>query len=67
MISQATEWCLCPHWAARLHRGGDRVDISGLHIATVVRLRYDPHSQAYVDRRISESLSMPEIIRCQKR
>lgn len=51
----------------RLHRGGDRASNSALHIATVVRLRYDPRSRAYADRRTTEGLSMPEIIRCQKR
>lgn len=51
----------------RLHRGGDRAGNSALHIATVVRLRYDPRSRAYADRRTTEGLSMPEIIRCQKR
>jgi len=51
----------------RLHRGGDRAGNSALHIAAVVRLRYDPRSRAYADRRTSEGLSMPEIIRCQKR
>jgi transposase len=51
----------------RLHRGGDRAGNSALHIAAVVRLRYDPRSRAYADRRTTEGLSMPEIIRCQKR
>jgi transposase len=51
----------------RLHRGGDRVANSALHIAAVVRLRYDPRSRAYADRRTAEGMSMPEIIRCQKR
>jgi len=51
----------------RLHRGGDRSGNSALHIATIVRLRYDPRSRAYADRRTTEGLSMPEIIRCQKR
>lgn len=50
----------------RLHRGGDRTGNRALHIATIVRLRYDPRSRAYADRRTSEGLSMPEIIRCQK-
>ena len=35
----------------RLHRGGDRAGNSALHIAAVVRLRYDPRSRAYADRR----------------
>ncbi|GAQ41515.1 transposase [Mycobacterium pseudoshottsii JCM 15466] len=51
----------------RLHRGGDRTGNRALHIAAVVRLRYDPRSRAYADRRTSEGLSKPEIIRCQKR
>ena len=51
----------------RLHRGGDRAGNSALHIAAVVRLRYDPRNRAYADRRTAEGLSMPEIIRCQKR
>ncbi len=51
----------------RLHRGGDRASNSALHIATVVRLRYDPRSRAYAGRRTTEGLSMPEIIRCKKR
>jgi transposase len=51
----------------RLHRGGDRSGNSALHIAIIVRLRYDPRSRAYAHRRTTEGLSMPEIIRCQKR
>ena len=35
----------------RLHRAGNRA----LHIATVVRLRYDPHSRAYAERRTTEA------------
>jgi transposase len=46
----------------RLHRGGDRAGNSALHIATIVRLRYDPRSRAYAERRTTEGLSMPEII-----
>jgi transposase len=51
----------------RLHRGGDRSGNSALHIATIVRLRYDQRSRAYAERRTTQGLSMPEIIRCQKR
>lgn len=51
----------------RLHRGGDRAGNSALHIAAIVRLRYDPRSRAYTNRRTTEGLSMAEIIRCQKR
>jgi transposase len=51
----------------RLHRGGDRSGNRALHIAAVVRLRYDQRSKTYAARRTSEGKSMPEIIRCQKR
>lgn len=51
----------------RLHRGGDRTANSAMHIAAIVRLRYDPRSRAYADRRTTQGMSMPEIIRCQKR
>ena len=51
----------------RLHRGGDRSANRALHIAVVVRMRYCPKTRAYVDRRTTEGLSKPEIIRCVKR
>lgn len=51
----------------RLHRGGDRSGNRALHIAVVVRLRYDQRSKTYAQRRTTEGMSMPEIIRCQKR
>jgi len=51
----------------RLHRGGDRSGNRALHIAVVVRLRYDQRSKTYAKRRTTEGKSMPEIIRCQKR
>jgi len=51
----------------RLHRGGDRSANRALHIAVVVRMRYCPRTRAYVERRTSEGLSKPEIIRCLKR
>jgi transposase len=51
----------------RLHRAGDRSGNRALHIAVVVRLRYDPRSRAYAARRTAQGMSMPEIIRCQKR
>ena len=37
------------------------------YIAAVVRLTHDPRSRAYADRRTTEGMSMPEILRCQKR
>ena len=51
----------------RLHRGGDRSGNRALHIAAVVRLRYDQRSRDYATCRTGQGLSMPEIIRCQKR
>jgi transposase len=44
----------------RLHRGGDRTGNSALHIATVVRLRYDSRGRVYAERRTGQGLSMPE-------
>lgn len=51
----------------RLHRGGDRSGNRALHIAVVVRLRYDQRSRDYAERRTAQGKTMPEIIRCQKR
>lgn len=51
----------------RLHRGGNRAANRALHIAVVVRLRYHQPTRAYAQRRTSEGLTMPEIIRCLKR
>ena len=36
-------------------------------MAVVVRLRHDPRTRAYVERRTREGLSKMEIIRCLKR
>ncbi|WP_281275955.1 transposase [Gordonia oryzae] len=41
----------------RLHRGGDRQANRALHMIAVVRLRYDPNTIAYVERRLAEGLS----------
>jgi transposase len=51
----------------RLHRGGDRAANRALHLAVVVRLRYDARTRAYVERRTREGLSKMETIRCLKR
>src|SRR6266851_3894086 len=51
----------------RLNRGGDRAANSALHIIAIGRLRTDPHTKAYVDRRVSEGHSKLEAIRCLKR
>ena len=51
----------------RLNRGGDRAANKALYVVALGRLRYDPRSRAYVERRTAEGLSKPEIIRCLKR
>jgi len=51
----------------RLNRGGNREANSALWRIVIVRMKYDPATRAYVDRRTKEGLSKPEIIRCLKR
>jgi len=51
----------------RLNRGGDRAANNALYIVVLGRLRYDPRTRRYADRRTTEGLSKPEIIRCLKR
>lgn len=51
----------------RLNRGGDRAANKALYIVVLGRLRYDPRTRAYAERRRTEGLSKPEIIRCLKR
>jgi transposase len=51
----------------RLNRGGDRQANRALYLAVVTRIRTDPATQAYVERRTGEGLSKLEIIRCLKR
>ncbi|WP_280474571.1 IS110 family transposase [Nocardia asiatica] len=51
----------------RLHRGGDRQANQALHIAVIVRLRYDQRTRDYAARRTTEGKTKPEIIRCLKR
>ncbi len=51
----------------RLNRGGDRAANSALHMAAVCRLRLDPRTRAYAQRRLAEGLSKREILRCIKR
>jgi transposase len=51
----------------RLNRGGDRGANNALYVVVLGRLRYDPRTRAYAERRIHEGLSKPEIIRCLKR
>lgn len=51
----------------RLNRGGDRQANNALYIVVLNRLRYDPRTRTYAERRTQEGLSKPEIIRCLKR
>jgi transposase len=51
----------------RLNRGGDRQANRALYTIALCRMRYDPTTQAYVQRRTKQGLSKKEIIRCLKR
>ncbi len=51
----------------RLNRGGDRRLNQALHMAVVTRMRMDPGTRAYVERRTAEGRTSKEIRRCLKR
>jgi transposase len=51
----------------RLNRGGDRHANCALHRIVICRLRWDPRSRAYAEKRTAEGMSKKEIIRCLKR
>jgi len=51
----------------RLSRRGDRQLNRALHVVAISRLRYDPTTQAYAQRRRSEGKTDREIKRCLKR
>ncbi|WP_374194340.1 transposase [Streptomyces sp. N35] len=51
----------------RLNRGGNRQANAALHRIVLSRLRWDPRTQAYYERRAAEGKSRREIIRCLKR
>jgi len=51
----------------RLDRGGDRQANSALWRIVLTRMSCDPQTQAYVERRLKEGRSKPEIMRCLKR
>jgi len=51
----------------RLNRGGDRQANAALYRAVICRMRWDPRTRAYVQRRTAEGLSTKDIIRCLKR
>ncbi len=51
----------------RLHRGGNRQLKKALHIIALTRVRIDPQTRAYIDRKRAEGKSMREALRCLKR
>jgi transposase len=51
----------------RLSRGGDRQANKALYTIALTRLRYDPRTRAYVDKRTKQGRTIKEIIRCLKR
>jgi transposase len=51
----------------RLCRGGDRAANNALHMIALSRMRYDPRTRGYVERRTKQGLSKKDIIRCLKR
>jgi transposase len=51
----------------RLNRGGDRQANAALYRIVLCRLRWDPRTRAYVERRTAQGMSKKEIIRCLKR
>ncbi|MGV4192897.1 transposase, partial [Citrobacter freundii] len=51
----------------RLNRGGSREANNALWTIALVRMRSDPRTRIYFDRRTGEGLSTKEILRCLKR
>ncbi|HLV71758.1 MAG TPA: IS110 family transposase, partial [Vulgatibacteraceae bacterium] len=51
----------------RLNRGGDRQANKALYRVAICRLRWDPRTRAYMERRTKDGMSKKEIIRCLKR
>ncbi|GGV47231.1 IS110 family transposase [Actinomadura cremea] len=51
----------------RLNRGGDRHANAALYRVVICRLRWDPRTRAYAERRTKEGKTKKEIIRCLKR
>jgi transposase len=51
----------------RLNRGGDRRANNALFTIVLVRMKHDPATRAYVERRTAEGMSKKEIMRCLKR
>jgi transposase len=51
----------------RLNRGGDRAANAALYRIVICRLRWDPTTRAYAERRTTQGRTKAEIIRCLKR
>jgi transposase len=51
----------------RLNRGGDRQANAALYRIVFTRLRCDPRSRAYLERRLAQGKTRREVIRCLKR
>lgn len=51
----------------RLNRGGDRQANAALYRVVLCRLRWDPRTRAYMERRTKQGMTKKEIIRCLKR
>jgi transposase len=51
----------------RLNRGGDRAANHALHTVVLSRMRWDPRTRDYVQRRTTQGLSKKDIMRCLKR
>ncbi|MGW2588594.1 transposase, partial [Streptomyces virginiae] len=51
----------------RLNRSGDRQLNRAMHIITLIRMRLDPATKAYVARRITEGKTARDVQRCLKR
>jgi transposase len=51
----------------RLNRGGDRQANAAIYRVVLCRMRWDPRTHAYVQRRTAEGLSKKDTIRCLKR
>lgn len=61
---QASSGQRCRH---RLNRGGDRQANRALHTVVLSRLKTDPVTRAYRERRLAEGKTKREVIRCLKR
>jgi len=51
----------------RINRGGDRRLNRALHMAALTRMRMDPETRTYVEKRTTEGRTLREIRRCLKR